>query len=98
MSQPDRPGGAAEVDRTAKLPAPDEAPGAPSPLGGHYEILERAGAGAMGTVYRARDLATGAVVAVKIANIAGVRGAERSRGERGERLVREGRALAELRH
>jgi len=36
------------------------------PLAGRYVLLDRVGAGAMGSVWRARDLRTGAVVAAKV--------------------------------
>ncbi len=44
-----------------------------SVLSGRYQVIDRLGAGGMGTVYTARDLRTGRVVAVKVlkADIAG---------------------------
>ncbi|MCC7536546.1 MAG: protein kinase [Deltaproteobacteria bacterium] len=53
-----------------------------------YELLELAGAGGMGEVYRARDRATGEIVALKI--LASPSG--------GERFDREAAALASLDH
>ncbi len=56
-----------------------------------FEIASLAGRGGMGTVYRARDWATGTDAAVKILH------AEAPRDHR-ERFEREGRVLAELTH
>src|SRR5712692_10124360 len=54
---------------------------------GHYEILEKIGAGGMGEVYRARDTRLGRDVAIKVS-------AERF----GERFEREARVIASLNH
>src|SRR5262249_43144563 len=59
-------------------------------IGGRFTIEAVASAGGVGTVYRARDVFSGAAVAVK---------AMRGGGERwAARLVREAQVLAELRH
>ncbi|MEY3161138.1 MAG: Serine/threonine-protein kinase PknB [Planctomycetota bacterium] len=58
-----------------------------------YEILERVGAGAMGTVFRARDRKLGRVVAIKVLK------PSLARDERYvERLRREARIVAALNH
>ena len=57
---------------------------------GRFEVEREAGAGGMGTVYRARDRETGEIVALKI-----LRDIDPSNLDRFER---EARALAELRH
>src|SRR3954469_10497682 len=36
------------------------------PLAGRYDLLDQVGAGAMGSVWRARDLRTGELVAAKV--------------------------------
>src|SRR5579859_2861743 len=54
-----------------------------------FEIEQAAGAGGMGTVYRARDRRTGSAVAVKVL---------RTEGTRDERFLREARLLAEVKH
>jgi Tol biopolymer transport system component/predicted Ser/Thr protein kinase len=54
---------------------------------GHYEILEKIGAGGMGEVYRAHDTRLGRDVAIKVS-------AERF----GERFEREARVIASLNH
>jgi len=58
------------------------------PQVGAWQILERAGSGAGGTVYRARNLYTGVVAAVKLVTDPGLR----------VRFEREARALATLDH
>lgn len=57
---------------------------------GHYEILAHIGSGGLGTVYRARDVADGAVVAVKMLNISG--------DEAQRRFLREFNILSRIRH
>jgi predicted Ser/Thr protein kinase len=59
-------------------------------IAARFEIIELAGKGGMGAVYRARDRQTGALVALKLQL------AERA-GD-GERFAREARILAELEH
>jgi eukaryotic-like serine/threonine-protein kinase len=55
-----------------------------------FEIEQQAGAGGMGTVFRARDLETGKLVAVKRLDI-------RGKSDR-ERFLREAAVLSELKH
>jgi len=59
-------------------------------VAGRYEPLERVGAGAMGSVYRARDVTTGDTVAMKVLESAGT--------EHVHRFGREVRALRGLDH
>ncbi len=61
-------------------------------LDGRYEILERVGAGGMGVVYRARRLALGDTVAVKLLSpLSGAR-------QEPSRFLLEARAAAHIRH
>ncbi|MGA2031596.1 MAG: serine/threonine-protein kinase [Thermoguttaceae bacterium] len=59
---------------------------------GHFQLLERLGAGAFGTVWKARDVQLDRIVAVKIPH----RG--QLGGEEAEKFLREARATAQLRH
>jgi len=57
-------------------------------VGDRFEVLNRAGAGGMGVVYRARDRTSGDVVAVKVLH----------QDQRPDRFLREAAVLAELSH
>ena len=59
---------------------------------GHFQLLERLGAGSFGTVWKARDVQLDRIVAVKIPH----RG--QLGGEEAEKFLREARATAQLRH
>ncbi|WP_437679673.1 TOMM system kinase/cyclase fusion protein [Sorangium sp. So ce131] len=63
---------------------------------GHYEVLSRIGSGGFGTVYKARQLATGQLVAVKVLRLAGRGGTAAAR--RIARFQREMRLCARLHH
>jgi len=47
---------------------PDESPRRAPRKFGDYELLEKLGLGGMSSVYKGRDLRTGAIVAVKVAS------------------------------
>ena len=60
---------------------------------GHYEILDKLGAGGMGDVYRARDLTLGRPVAIKV-----LKGRASSDPERLARFQQEARSASALNH
>ena len=60
---------------------------------GKFELIEEVGAGAFGTVYRARDRELGRTVAVKVPRA----GSLGSSGD-SDRFLREARSVAQLRH
>ena len=69
-----------------------EAAARPEVPGGRYEVLERVGAGGMGTVYRARDGALAREVAIKVVNDT------RAPAALAARLRDEARTVAALEH
>jgi tetratricopeptide (TPR) repeat protein/tRNA A-37 threonylcarbamoyl transferase component Bud32 len=87
-----------DVGEAPAAPLPDRAPGPldPGARVGRYVVTERVGAGAMGTVYAARDPDLARTVALKLLR------PELWRGERAEglraRMAREARALARISH
>jgi hypothetical protein len=82
------PAGASNPD-SASHPAYSQ----PPPLLGDYELLDRVGEGAMGTVYKARQRSMDRIVAVKVLKPVLARNAEYV-----ERFWREARAAARLSH
>ena len=75
-----------ELARLSELAARPEVPG------GRYEVLEKVGAGGMGTVYRARDRALEREVAIKVVHDA------RDPSRLAERLRSEAKTIAALEH
>jgi eukaryotic-like serine/threonine-protein kinase len=89
--------GELDCDRCAASFAPDpDRPGVwkpePLPRLGRYRLIEEIGRGAFGVVYRARDIALGRVVAVKVPHPG------RLDPQAAEALRREARAAARLQH
>src|SRR5262245_45297383 len=65
----------------------------PTTIAGKYEVLERIGGGGQGTVYRVRHLFLEEIRALKVQADPG-----QDASDSAARVVREGRALARLRH
>jgi uncharacterized RDD family membrane protein YckC/predicted Ser/Thr protein kinase len=84
-------------DRTATAPRAASEPGAPGLSAGqqlgHFRIEKPLGAGGMGEVYLATDLALDRAVAIKVLPVAVARDPSRR-----ERMVREARAQARITH
>jgi tRNA A-37 threonylcarbamoyl transferase component Bud32 len=70
----------------------------PSTIGGRYEIIDKLGAGACGTVYRARDALLGRTVAIKTIRMEWLEAAPDRAGEMRERFRREAQVAAQLKH
>lgn len=73
-----------------------EEPAGQTPFQGRYEILSKAGAGGFGTVFKARQTATGQLVAVKLLRLGGREG--EAAAKRVARFEREMRLCARLHH
>jgi serine/threonine protein kinase len=81
------------ADEPQPVPAPADEP-LPEQIG-RYRILERLGAGGMGTVYKAHDPQLDRVVALKLPRFDGP---QRDRANRVQRFQREARAAAQVWH
>src|SRR5512134_146741 len=75
-------------------------PAAPEPIeiAGRYQILKKLGAGAFGTVYKAKDKLLGRMVAIKTIRLEGLAAAGASLEELLERFTREAQVSAQLKH
>src|SRR4051794_8112030 len=74
---------------------PDSSGGGPPVQIGRYRLLERLGAGGMGTVYKAQDPQLDRIVALKLPRF---EGPPQAVAQRRQRFQREGRAAARIWH
>jgi serine/threonine-protein kinase len=74
------------------------APADPKVIAGRYEVEKRLGAGAMGVVYKARDLTLRRHVAIKTIRFEGLAASQTASDEMLERFKREARTAAQLKH
>jgi eukaryotic-like serine/threonine-protein kinase len=70
----------------------------PSEIAGRYQIVKKLGAGAFGTVYKAKDKILGRMVAIKTIRMEGLAAAGASIEELVDRFSREARVSAQLKH
>jgi serine/threonine-protein kinase len=75
----------------ASAPEPDE-------IAGRYQIVQKLGAGAFGTVYKAKDRILGRMVAIKTIRLEGLAAAGASLDELVNRFKREAMVSAQLKH
>jgi tRNA A-37 threonylcarbamoyl transferase component Bud32 len=75
-------------------------PSAPEPtqIAGRFDVVSRLGAGAFGTVYKAKDSLLGRMVAIKTIRLEGLAAQGASLDELLERFGREARVAAQLKH
>jgi serine/threonine-protein kinase len=77
----------------AKAAAPE-----PSEIAGRYQVVQRLGAGAFGTVYKAKDRVLGRMVAIKTIRLEGLAAASTDLRELTDRFKREAQVSAQLKH
>jgi serine/threonine-protein kinase len=70
----------------------------PTEIAGRYEIVKKLGAGAFGTVYKARDKTLGRMLAIKTIRLEGLAAASTDLGELLRRFKQEATAGAALKH
>jgi predicted Ser/Thr protein kinase len=70
----------------------------PSEIAGRYQVVKKLGAGAFGTVYKAKDKLLGRMVAIKTIRLEGLAAAGASLEELLERFTREAQVSAQLKH
>jgi serine/threonine-protein kinase len=79
------------VSQRAAAPDPDE-------IAGRYQVVQKLGAGAFGTVYKAKDRILGRMVAIKTIRLEGLAAAGASLEELVNRFKREAQVSAQLKH
>jgi serine/threonine-protein kinase len=78
---------------TPKAATPD-----PEEIAGRYQVVKRLGAGAFGTVYKAKDKVLGRMLAIKTIRMEGLAASGASVEELVDRFKREAQISAQLRH
>jgi serine/threonine-protein kinase len=75
-------------------------PAAPEPteIAGRFEVVQKLGAGAFGTVYKARDKLLGRLLAIKTMRMEGLAASQAGLGEMLDRFRREAQVAAQLKH
>jgi serine/threonine protein kinase len=87
----------ADLGDTA-LSAPIPPASDPIEIAGRYQVIAKLGAGAFGTVFKARDKILGRMVAIKTIRLDGLAASGTSREELTDRFGREARIAAQLKH
>jgi serine/threonine protein kinase len=70
----------------------------PAEIAGRYQVMQRLGAGAFGTVYKAKDKILGRVLAIKTIRLEGMAAQGASLDELLDRFKREAQVSAQLKH
>jgi serine/threonine-protein kinase len=70
----------------------------PTEIAGRYQVVQKLGAGAFGTVYKAKDKILGRMLAIKTIRLEGLAASGTSLEDLMERFNREARISAQLRH
>jgi serine/threonine protein kinase len=70
----------------------------PSEIAGRYQVVQKLGAGAFGTVYKARDKILGRMVAIKTIRLEGLAASGTSLEQLVDRFKREAQVSAQLKH
>src|SRR5437870_10567469 len=70
----------------------------PSEIAGRYTVVQKLGAGAFGTVYKAKDKILGRMVAIKTIRLEGLAAAGTSLDQLMDRFKREAQVSAQLKH
>jgi serine/threonine protein kinase len=84
--------------READVTQPTDSRPQPKEIAGRYEVLLKLGAGAFGTVYKARDKVLGRMVAIKTIRLDGMAASAASLEELLARFRREAQVSAQLKH
>jgi serine/threonine protein kinase len=80
------------------MSTPQKSAPEPSEIAGRYQVVKKLGAGAFGTVYKAKDRILGRMVAIKTIRLEGLAAAGASLTELVDRFKREAMVSAQLKH